>query len=296
MRHSNSKISVIIPTFNSWITLRDCIRSIYNQTLHPSEIIVVDNGSSDGTSKNVRREFPKVKLVTFKRNTGVTGGRNAGIENADKKSQYLLFLDHDMVADKGMLENLVGVAQMNKSYGIITPKIYYWEDKRRIWAAGTNINLWTGQVLFRGGKDRGQFDRVEEVQVAPAVILVKKEVISIIGGFDERYFATYEDTDFCFRAKNGGFKTIYSPKAIAYHKISPLKDKEQKRLLDRSFWIGRNRVLFMRDYGKNYYLFLPFSLIYLLYFIKLALEQKNLKGLTGYLKGFIAGMLQANKS
>lgn len=296
MRHSNSKISVIIPTLNSWATLRSCIVSIYKQTLRPSEIIIIDNASSDSTSENVRRDFPKVKLVTLEKNTGVTGGRNAGISIANKNSQYLLLIDHDIVADKNMLLNLVRVAEMDFSYGIITPKIYYWEDKKRIWAAGTNINLWTGQVLFRGGQDKGQFEKIEEVQVAPAAMLVKRNVIKAINVFDNRYFATYEDTDFCFRAKDKGFKTIYSPQAIAYHKISPQKDKEQKRLLDRSFLIGRNRVLFMRDYGKNYYLFLLFSPIYLLYFIKLALEQKNLKGLTSYLKGFIAGMLQAHKS
>lgn len=294
MRSSNSKISVIIPTLNSWVTLKSCITSIYNQTLKPAEIIVVDNASFDKTSLEVKKNFPKVKLVILKRNTGVTGGRNEGINKANKNSKYLLFIDHDMVADKNMLLNLVKVAEMDRSYGIITPKIYYWEGKKRVWAAGTNINLWSGQVLFRGGKDKGQFEKIEEVQVAPAAIFVKREILNKINEFDNRYFVTYEDTDFCFRAKREGFKTIYAPAAIAYHKISPLCSDERKRLLDRSFWIGRNRVLFMRDYGKNYYLFLLFSPIYLLYFIKLALEQKDLKGLMNYLKGFIAGI--QNKS
>lgn len=302
---SKSKISVIIPTLNSWNTLGSCITSIFKQTLKPEELIVVDNASSDGTWEKISNlksraanaeQISNLKLVRNKQNLGVTGGRNAGISIANKNSQYLLFFDHDMVADKNMLLNLVKVAEMDSSYGIITPKIYYWEDKKRIWAAGTNINLWTGQVLFRGGRDVGQFEKIEEVQVAPAVMLVCQEVIHKLKGFDSRYFATYEDTDFCFRAKDKGFKTIYSPKAFAYHKISPKKNLEQKRLLDRSFWIGRNRVLFMRDFGKSYYLFLLFSPVYLLYFIKLALQQKNPKGLTSYLKGFIAGMLQANKS
>ena len=239
----------------------------------------------------MKKTFPGVKLVNLKRNTGVTGGRNAGISIANKNSQYLLFIDHDMVVDKNMLENLVQVAEMDPSYGIITPKTYYWENKKRIWAAGTNINLWTGQVLFRGGKDRGQFERIEEVQVAPAVILAKREVLNKINGFDNRYFATYEDTDFCFRAKREGFKTIYAPAAIAYHKISPLPADERKRLLDRSFWIGRNRILFMRDHGKNFYTFLLISSIYLLYFLLLAIKEKDFKGFMNYLKGAVAGCI-----
>lgn len=292
---SKSKISVVIPTLNSWDTLRLCITSICQQSLELSEIIIVDNASSDGTSLKVKKKFPKVKLVTLKRNTGVTGGRNAGIDKANKKSNYLLFFDHDMVADKNMIKNLISVAGKDPTYGIVTPKIFYWEDKKRVWSAGTNINLWTGQVLFRGGEDHGQFEKIEEVQVAPAVMLVKREVLDKINEFDDRYFATYEDTDFCFRAKRWGFRTVYCPSALAYHKISPLKADERNRLLSRSFWIGRNRVLFMRDFGKNYYLFLPLSLIYLLYFIKLAIQQKNLNGLINYIKGFSLGIMQSNK-
>ncbi len=290
-----SKISVVVPTFNSWDTLKPAISSLYKQTQKIYEIIVIDNASSDQTSKNVRKFFPKVKLVILDKNTGVTGGRNAGIDHAHKDSKYILFFDHDMLADKKMLGELLKVAQSNGLYGIITPKIFYYEDKKRIWAAGTNINLWTGQILFRGGKDIGQYNTIDEVQVAPAAMLVKKEVINKVKRFDNRYFATYEDTDFCFRAKDHNFKTIYAPTAIAYHKISPNPSNEQKRLLDRSFWVGRNRILFMRDYGKNYYFFLLFSIMYLLYFIKMSLEQKNLNALINYLKGFISGILQANK-
>lgn len=287
-----AKISIIIPTLNNWTTLKSCIVSIYKQTYKHLEIIVVDNASSDNTSENIKRVFPRIKLITLERNTGVTGGRNAGIGKVDKKSKYLLFFDHDMIADKNMLANLIDVAEMDKSYGIITPKIYYFADKKRIWAAGTNINLWTGQVLFRGGQDKGQFERVEEVQVAPAAILVKRNVINLINEFDDRYFVTYEDTDFCFRAKENNFKTIYAPKAIAYHKISPKVFDEQRRLLERSFWIGRNRILFMGEHGKNFYFFLLILPFYILYFTKLSIEQRNFKGLTNYLNGVLSGIVE----
>lgn len=285
----HKKISVVIPTYNSWLTLEPCLSSIYKQTLMPLEVIVVDNGSVDETSSNVSKYFPKVKLIKLRKNTGVTGGRNAGIEKSSKSSDYILFFDHDMIADKKMTECLVLTAEENQHYGIITPKIFYWENKKRIWAAGTNINLWTGQVLFRGGRDRGQYDKVEEVQVAPAAMFVSRQVLKKIHKFDNRYFATYEDTDFCFRAEKKGYKTIYSPNAIAYHQISTLSENERKRLLERSFWIARNRILFMKDFGKNFYLFLCFSLVYLLYFIKLSWQQRDLEGLLNYVRGVGAG-------
>lgn len=307
MRQLKSKISVIIPTLNSWATLRECISSINKQTLKPREIIVVDNACSDGTSSKIRKNFPWVKLVTLKRNIGVTGGRNKGISIANKNSRYLLFIDHDMVADKNMLLNLISVAETDSSYGIITPKIYYWEDKqgspfssekrkKRIWAAGTNINLWTGQVLFRGGQDLGQFDNMVEVQVAPAVLMVKRQVVDHIGGFDDRYFLTYEDTDFCFRARAKGYKTIYAPYAHAYHRLSPLKSDDRKRLLKRAYFVARNRVLFMKDFGKNFYFFLLFSQVYLVYFGIMSFIERDRRGFTDYLQGYFSGITKVLKS
>lgn len=284
------KISVVIPTYNSWKTLKDCIYSIQNQTLKPYEIIVIDNASTDGTPKNVKRNFRKVKLVQMDRNTGVSGGRNAGIKAASKNSSFIFFFDHDMVADQKMLEELVGVTNKKRKNGIVTPKIYYWEDKNRIWSAGTGMNLLTGQVLFRGGQDEGQFDKVEEVQVAPAAFLVGKKVIEKIGGFDEKYFATYEDTDFSFRARKGGFKIYYSPKAVAYHKISTDPKKEADRLLSRAYWVGKYRVLFMKDFGKNFFVFLFFLPVFIIYYLILALRYNRFSSWVNFVSGTVSGI------
>lgn len=294
------KISVIIPTYNSWQTLKECISSVQNQTQRVFEIIIVDNASTDETSKNILKYFPKVKLVRLQKNSGVTGGRNAGIKAAFKNTDYLFFFDHDMVADFKMIDELLKVIELSEDIGIVTPKIYYWGDKqslrdkslkKRIWSAGTGINLWTGQVLFRGGIDQGQYDQVAEVQVAPAAILIKRGVLKQIKEFDDRYFAVYEDTDFCFRVKKAGFKTFYSPQAIAYHKIPLDSKKESDRLLTRSYWIGRNRVIFMRDFGRSFTIFLLFIPIFTLYYFLLSLRYSKIKYFLDFLKGTIRGLL-----
>lgn len=284
-------ISVIIPTYNSWLTLKSCVTSIYRQTLKPFEIIIVDNGSTDGTSDHVKKIFSEVKLVTLMKNTGVTGGRNTGIKTASRMANYIFFFDHDMVATPKMLEELMKIAENNKDIGIVTPKIYYWENKKRIWSAGTGVNLWTGQVIFRGGSDKGQYEKAEEVQVAPAAMLVKKEAILTIGDFDNRYFATFEDTDFCFRARKNKFRTFYAPKAIAYHKISVDPKEEATRLLNRAYWVGKNRILFMRDFGKSFLIFLLFLPIYLLYYIMLAIKNSRLLSIFEFLRGTLEGII-----
>lgn len=288
-----SKISVVIPTYNGWLTLKDCISSIQRQTTKADEIIIVDNGSSDGTPHQVKSHFTKVKLIELKQNLGVTGGRNKGIRESSPKADYLLFFDHDMIADKRMLEELIKTAETSNQIGITTPKIYYWDDRSRIWSAGTGINLWTGQIFFRGGRDIGQFEKAEEVQVAPAVLFVKKQVLNKLKAFDERYFATYEDTDFCFRAKRAGFKVFYSPKACAFHKIPSDTKREAYRLLSRAYWIGRNRILFMKDFGKNFYIFLAFLPIFLIYYLKLAIIYNRFFAWLRLVQGMFVGIITA---
>lgn len=285
------KVSVIIPTYNSWDTLRSCISSIQQQSVKPKEIIVVDNASTDGTTVKVKKMFPKVKLSTLNKNTGVTGGRNMGIKKTSSDFDYLLFFDHDMVADKDMLKQLIQVTAINSDIGIVTPKIYYFGDKKRIWSAGTGINLWSGQIIFRGGQDVGQFDEVVEVQVAPAAILVKQEVIKRLKKFDDTYFTTYEDTDFCFRAKRAGFKTYYAPKALAFHKLPTDFGEESKRLLSRSYWIGRNRVIFMKRFGRNFSVFILFIPLFIIYYLILALRNNKFHSWLSFAKGTLDGLL-----
>ena len=286
-------VSVVIPTYNLVNNLLEAIDSIRKQDYSPIEIIVVDNGSTDGTSKKIRESYSEVKLITHKKNLGVTGGRNSGLKEANGK--YILFFDHDMIADKEMISELVRVAESDREVGIVTGKIYCWDNKKKIWSAGTDVNLITGQVFFRTGEDKGQYDCIEEIQVAPAVILVKKEVIKKIGGFDDVFFANWEDTDFCFRARKAGFKIFYTPKAIAYHKITLDPVESMNRLLSRAYYIARNRIIFMRRHSKYFRLFLLFLPIYIAYYTYLSLCFGRIDGIENFLKGTFSGLSMVKK-
>lgn len=291
---SPPKISVIVPTWNGSKTIAACIKSLFNQSSRPAEIIVVDNASTDSTARIVSR-FKQVKLVKLAINTGVVGGRNAGIRTASPGSDYLFFFDHDMVADRNMIKHLLDTSRKQNA-GITTPKIYYLHDKNHIWAAGTGINVFTGQVLFRNGQDIGQFDKNEPVQVAPAAILVRREVIGKIGGFDPLFVSSWEDADFCFRAKKAGFSTYYSPQAIAFHDIEFDPRADARRLLGRyGFYIGQNRILFMKRFGKNFRLFLlVFMPVYLIYYLYLALRYRQITKYANYLSGTWSGFKLAH--
>ena len=197
------KLSAVIPTFNARHDAVEAVRSLKAQTWGPLEIIVVDNGSSDGTPDAVAAACPDVTVLRLPSNTGVTGGRNAGFAHAS--GDVVLFFDHDMVADPAMAGALLAAAQSDPAAGIVTGKIYYAGDRNRIWAAGTGIDLRTGRVWFRGGPDTGQYERQEDVPVAPAMMLVTRAAMEATGGFDDLFFANWEDADFCFRARAAGF-------------------------------------------------------------------------------------------
>lgn len=272
----------------------DCIGSIYKQDYKSIEVIVVDNVSTDGTSEAVEKRFPKVKLVRNKKNLGVTGAVNRGLKYA--KGRYLLLVDHDNILESNMLSELVRTIESDSKIGITVGKIYFDEDHTIIWAAGTGINLFTGQIYFRAGKDVGQFDKVEEVQVAPANFLLRRELVTNDGVYDPTYVINYEDTDLSFRIRSQGYRVVYTPKAISYHRIPMSSEGAGKRLLSRAYWIGRNRVIFMKRWG-NFYPFVTFFLPLLsVYYLYLALRYNQLGNFIKYCKGIYDGVIFSERN
>jgi GT2 family glycosyltransferase len=281
-------VSVIIPTFNRKDDLLLCLNSLKNSTYPNLEIIVVDNASTDGTYNAVKQIFPDVKIVINDRNLGVTGGRNRGA--IESRGDYLLFLDHDMIVDKQMIEELLKAVRVDPKIGIAGPIIYYYDEPSKVWAAGTSISMLTGKISFN---DKVTNTKHFEVQVIPATIIVKREVLDKVGLFDETFFATYEDTDFCFRIRKAGYKVVCVPEAKAWHKI-PIDSKSQElRLLSRSYYIARNRIIFMKKHARlsNFMVFLIlFVPIYAIYYTWLGLRYLKLHFIKEYWRGLFEGL------
>jgi len=302
------KVSIIIPFYGNQF---DCviagITSIYDSYHKNLNIILIDNGSKSNTSEYVSKIFPKVKLVISEINTGVCGGRNLGIDNLNGDEDFVIFFDSDQVVDKKMISELIKPFSIDSSIGITSPKIYYHPDyidskiksenesdtdliKRTslVWSAGTDINMSTGQVIFYGGEDRFNEDRY--ISIAPGVLCCSRESLKKIGKFDIAYVSVYEDSDFCFRAKKLGYKIYFCNNAWAWHKIYFDPKGSEKKLLTRLFFIGRNRILFMKKFAPNiklFYLFLP---VYVFYYLFISLRNLQLKPFIEFLKGTYSGL------
>jgi len=219
--------SVIIPNWNGKHFLNDCLSSLLKQDYPKLEIILVDNNSSDGSVEYVRKNFPSVRIVENDKNLSVSGGTNSGIRIA--KGEYLIALNNDMTFRKDCVSELVKAAESDEKIGVVGGMWLSPKEPNRIYLVGgtgiprviPKISLNKLTSLRWGNKssaleeDMGQYTELIEVDVA--VGLIKRKVIEKIGLYDEKFFFTYEDTDFCYRAKQAGYRVVINPNAKIWH-------------------------------------------------------------------------------
>lgn len=212
-------VSIIIASLNGRRYLKDCIDSI-NSVTYPREsleIILVDDGSRDKTYEYIRENFSGIKIFRNFRNMGAAESRNVGIENA--KGRFLAFLDNDVVVEKNWLPESVKVMEEDQTIGICASKIFFKDDPHILNSTGGVINLcaeaWDRGVFER---DQGQYDDDKRVFFAcSAAMLARKDVVEEVGGFDPM-FRIYEDVDLAWRVNLFGYKVVYVPLSVAYHK------------------------------------------------------------------------------
>lgn len=215
------------------------------QSFTDFEIIFVDNGSTDGSVEFVERNFPGVRVVRNSRNLGQTGGWNRGISVS--KGRYLVFLDNDTEVAPEWLQEMVRIADLDREVGICTSKVMYFGSKKLINACGCVVDTYGGTWNRGSGEeDYGQYDGEESREVFAAYgasWLVKKEVIEKIGGFDDDFFAYYEETDFCWRARLIGYKVRYVSTSKTRHITGMTAGRSEQATWKKAFYFyTKNKV------------------------------------------------------
>jgi GT2 family glycosyltransferase len=210
--------SVIVLNLNGKRYLNGCIESLLSQQLSGGkEIIVVDNGSSDGSVEHVRTQWPQVCVVEADRNLGFAEGNNLGIAQA--RGHHIVLLNNDTRARPGWLAALVSAADADDSIGAVTSKLVYMRQPDIIQNAGSLL-LSDGSAGDRGSDevDVGQYDSREEVFAAcGCAMLVKRAALTDAGLFDPTFFCYYEDTDLSWRMRLRGWRILYEPAASVEH-------------------------------------------------------------------------------
>lgn len=250
MNRIDLNIAVVIPTYNRCEELSACLDSLYRSTVPAREIIVIDNGSRDGTVKKIKESYPNIILIDLDKNLGATGASNLGFTKAlETGVEYILRLDSDTIVAKDLLWQLVSFAQKHPDGGIFSPKIYYFEPSDLIWYAGANAHHWhMGAVSTH----RFEYDSLDNSQakevdyVWAAAMLINKDVVQITGGFDPDFLVYHEELDFCRRVKIAGFAIWFVPEGKVWHKVSTKSGNAWQ-----AYHWNRSKVLFFRKHARS---------------------------------------------
>lgn len=211
-------VSIIIPNWNGLTHLPDCLDSIRGQTLQPTETIIVDNGSTDGSVEFVKGRYPWTRIIPLASNAGVGVALNRGI--SESKGEYVVLLNNDIAIAPLWMETMVTALQSEPGVGSIACKMLKFFDRTRIDAAGDFLTR-AGSPYSRGADepDDGRYSAREFVFGAcGAAAVFLREALDAIGSFDQDFVAYYEDIDLAFRAQLAGYKCLYVPEAVCYHK------------------------------------------------------------------------------
>jgi GT2 family glycosyltransferase len=258
MKRTEPKVYIIILNWNQYLDTKECLESLSKITYQNRSVIIVDNGSSDDSVDRLQKEFPGYTFIRSSQNLGFTGGNNLGIKKAlAEGADYVLLLNNDTTVEPDFLSKLVEEAEKDPKIGIIGPKIYYYHHPDTLWFGGGGINPFTGQTYHFGLNqvDRGQFDANKEIDfVTGCALFFKKEIVGKIGLLDEDYFFSYEDVDFCVKAKKAGYKSVYVPTAVIYHKFAKSAGGRFSPLY--IYFRVRNNLLFDIKNKRPWYQFL----------------------------------------
>lgn len=244
-------VDIIILNFNQESDTAECILSLKRMNYKNYRIILVDNGSTDGSGGRLKERFKYIEFLKSGENIGFAGGANIGIKRSLESglANYILLLNNDTVVGEELLDSLLEVAEMDNEIGVIGAVNFYYSWPDKVHMAGHRFLWWLGIQ----GKVFDVGSNFKEVQsVSACCMLIKRKVVEKAGLLDERFFVYYEDSDFCLRARRAGFKVGVARDAKVWHKIN----RTLGTGTPREYYIyTRNQPLFMLKHCPR--LFLP---------------------------------------
>lgn len=234
------RVSVIVVNWNRRELLRACLTALRGQSFQDFETIVIDNGSTDGSAGVVGDlEFAGIRLIENQENRGFCAANNQGIGAA--RGEFIALLNNDAEPHAVWLAALLEAIALAPDVGMAASKILVYEDRRRIDKAGHLIYP-DGQNRGRGSGaiDVGQYEEVEETAWPDGcAALYRRSMLDQIGGFDEDFFAYADDAELGLRGRLAGWRCIYAPQAVVYHRLGSTLGRHSE---ERIFLIERNRI------------------------------------------------------
>ena len=240
-------VSIIIVNWNGLDYIKKCLCSLKAVAYPNYEIIVVDNGSADGSVNFIQDSYPHVNIIRNDINLGFAEANNIGY--AQVKGEYVLLLNNDTECKEDFLDILVDVIERENNIGCVQPRIMQMDKPEYLDSVGSYM-LPTGFLYHLGfckEYDEALYGQLKEIYSAKgACMLLKKKVLSETGLFDKDYFAYFEETDLCHRVWLAGYRILYIPEAVIYHKMAATMEKMNYGFI--SYHSFKNRI---NSYLKN---------------------------------------------
>ncbi|WP_218156566.1 glycosyltransferase family 2 protein [Polaromonas sp. OV174] len=236
------RVDVVVLNWNGWQDTLACLVSLQRQDYPYFNLLVVDNGSTDGSVEEIKQAMPALELLQTGANLGFGGGCNAGIKlTLARGADYVWLINSDATVDPGALSALVRVAEKNPALGAVGSVLYEADqhDRIQLWGGGT-VNLWLGRSQHRTSPGPLDF-------ISGASVLLRREVLEEVGLFDQATFFMYwEDTDLGFRLRRAGWQLAVADDSRVWHKQSASLGKRSP-VLDAYF--TRSGVRFLRRHA-----------------------------------------------
>lgn len=236
------KIIIIIVTHNGRHYLSDCLASLKHQN-YPKElveIIIVDNHSTDSTVGYIKEVYPQIKVIANQKNLGFAEANNQGYFLAQKSgAHYLALLNQDTIVEKNWLSRLVKLAESDENIAAVQPKILLYPEKDKINSFGNSIHF-LGLAYcnhYREQDRRGVTEPFKIPYASGAAVLIRMSALEKTGFFDERLFVYHEDVDLGWRLRLAGYKILFDPLAVVYHKYTYSKAKYKFYYMERNRWV-----------------------------------------------------------
>jgi len=293
----------VVLSWNNYTDTRDCIESLKKSSYPLARIILVDNGSQDGSINQLQKDYARdaqIHIIRNECNYGFARGVNVGIRYAlNHGAEFIFLVNNDTIVEKTCIERLYAAIEGAHHVGVAGPRIFYYKDPKRVWLGGGYFSkIKTGVIVPE--KNKKVVDCDEEIRevtfLTGCAMLIKREVFQRIGFFDENFFLYEEDLDFCLRARREGFSLLYVPSAKVWHKIENIaKDRTSPFTL---YHMARSRIINLRkNFSWPYFLY-GFT-IHLLFYTPFRFLQSfrsspslTLKSTKAWLHGTWAGVWQ----
>ncbi len=241
------RVAIVILNWNNAPDTLACLRSVVGLDYPRYHVIVVDNGSTDGSADRICAAFPQVEVLRLEANLGYAEGNNVGIAQAlAAGADHVLILNNDTLVHPSMLAGLVAVVEGFPRVGMAGPTMYCANPADVLFAAGSFIRWARGSLRHRGmfepATRYAQLRRPEPVDfIVGCGVLVRRKVIETVGGYNPAYYLNFEDVEWGVKAWRAGFEVWHVPQAVMWHKVSATLGRASPA---NTYYMTRNALLF----------------------------------------------------